>query len=233
MQLEERTKQLEFVNRLLRHDIRNDVTVIIGYTEMLSDQYWDELLAENERVAGEPLRQIEERANRIAELATIAGRLDTDEEYQPERIPLIETLETTADRVQAEYPDAEFNVVTNDDGERHVAADDALNGAFENLFRNAVQHNDQPTPQITVTTATNPETVTVRVADNGPGLSEPIRATLFSPGVKGTDSSGSGLGLYLVETLMDRYDADLRVEENKPRGTTFVVELDRYSSHGK
>ncbi|WP_440764258.1 sensor histidine kinase [Natronorubrum sp. DTA7] len=227
MRLEERTEQLEFVNRLLRHDIRNDVMVIVGYTEMLSDQSLDERLAENEGISGEPLRRIEDRANRIAELATIAGRLDTDEEYQPERIPLIETLETTADRVQAEYLDAEFDVVTNDDGEQYVAADDALNGAFENLFRNAVQHNDQLTPQITVTTSTDPETVTVRVADNGPGLSESIRATLFSPGVKGTDSSGSGLGLYLVETLIHRYDGDFRVEENEPRGTTFVVELDR------
>ncbi|WP_137291663.1 sensor histidine kinase [Natronorubrum halophilum] len=228
-QLEERTQRLEFVNRLLRHDIRNDVMVIIGYAEMIADQFRDEQISEREEISTDPLKRIEERANRIAELANIASRLDINEDYQPQRIRLIEMLETAMDHVQAEYPEAEFDLVTTEDGEQSVSADDALKGVFENLLRNAVQHNDQPTPRITVTTETNPETVTVRVADNGPGLPRSMRSTLFDPGVKGTDSSGSGLGLYLVETLIDRYNGDIWVEENDPRGATFVIELNRYT----
>ncbi|WP_121744716.1 sensor histidine kinase [Natronorubrum halophilum] len=228
-QLEERTQQLEFVNRLLRHDIRNDVMVIIGYAEMIADQYRDERFVEREEISRDPLQQIEERADRIAELANMASRLDSNEDYHPQRIWLVEMLETTIDRVQAEYPEAEFDLVTTEEGEQYVAADDALKGVFENLLRNAVQHNDQPTPQITATIDPSPETVTVRVTDNGPGLPESMRSTFFDPGVKGSDSSGSGLGLYLVETLIDRYNGDIWVEENDPRGATFVIELDRYT----
>jgi signal transduction histidine kinase len=41
----------------------------------------------------------------------------------------------------------------------------------------------------------------------------------------GLDSAGTGLGLYLVDTLVDRYGGEIRVEDNDPEGTVFVVEL--------
>ncbi|WP_247001052.1 sensor histidine kinase [Halosolutus gelatinilyticus] len=137
-----------------------------------------------------------------------------------------ELLEETVDRVGAEYPDAELTLESDAD-RPVVVADEALRSVFENLLRNAVQHNDQRTPRVAVAIETNPETVVVRVSDNGPGLPDPKRSGIGEPGVKGTESSGSGLGLYLVETLVDRYGGDVRAEANDPRGTVFVVELDR------
>jgi signal transduction histidine kinase len=67
--------------------------------------------------------------------------------------------------------------------------------------------------------------VLVRVADDGPGIPDEHGAQLFSADTKGLDSDGTGMGLYLVERLIDIYGGEVRVEDNTPRGAVFVVEL--------
>ncbi|MFW6265473.1 MAG: ATP-binding protein, partial [Halanaeroarchaeum sp.] len=47
----------------------------------------------------------------------------------------------------------------------------------------------------------------------------------FEEGKRGLDSDGTGLGLYLVSVLVDRYDGAVSVEDNEPAGAVFVVEL--------
>ena len=69
--------------------------------------------------------------------------------------------------------------------------------------------------------------MTVRIADNGPGVSESSKRTLFMAGEKGSDSSGMWLGLYLVETLVTDYGGDVWIEDNEPRGAVFAVKLRR------
>jgi signal transduction histidine kinase len=67
--------------------------------------------------------------------------------------------------------------------------------------------------------------VVVRVADNGPGVPDDRKEAVFGRGEKGLRSTGTGLGLYLVDTLVDSYGGRVRVEDNDPEGAVFVVEL--------
>jgi len=106
-----------------------------------------------------------------------------------------------------------------------VPADDMLGSVFKNLLTNAIVHNDGPVMEVTVSASVDDGTVTVRVADNGPGIPDDRKDAIFEDGEKGLDSEGTGLGLYLVETLVDRYGGDVRVEDNEPTGAVFVVEL--------
>ena len=68
------------------------------------------------------------------------------------------------------------------------------------------------------------ESTTVRVADNGPGIPDTQKETIFGKGEKGLDSPGTGLGLYLVRTLVKQYGGAVWVEDNDPEGSVFVVE---------
>jgi signal transduction histidine kinase len=106
-----------------------------------------------------------------------------------------------------------------------VAADGMLDSVFRNLLTNAIQHNTAGVPEITVSAERQDGTVRVRVADNGPGVPAERKDEIFGRGAKGTDSGGTGIGTYLVKTLVTRYGGDVWVEDNEPRGAVFVVEL--------
>lgn len=106
-----------------------------------------------------------------------------------------------------------------------VLANDMLDSVLHNLLTNAVRHNDQEVPEVTVTVDEREDDVVVRIADNGPGVPDNQKEAVFGKGEKGLDSPGTGLGLYLVKSLVDIYGGDVWVEDDDPRGAAFVVEL--------
>jgi signal transduction histidine kinase len=69
--------------------------------------------------------------------------------------------------------------------------------------------------------------VVVEVADDGPGIPTSVREALFQEGARGPESAGTGLGLYLVHTLVTRYGGTVSAHDNQPRGTVVRVELPR------
>ena len=66
----------------------------------------------------------------------------------------------------------------------------------------------------------------VHIADNGPGIPDERKDEIFGRGEKGLESSGTGLGLYLVDTLVQRYGGDVTVSDGT-EGAEFVVTLQR------
>jgi signal transduction histidine kinase len=90
---------------------------------------------------------------------------------------------------------------------------------------NAVEHNDKEEPRVEVTVQEDEETATVRVADNGPGIPDEKKETVFDQGATGRTSGGVGFGLYYVEAMVSEYGGEVRVEDNTPEGTVFVMEL--------
>jgi signal transduction histidine kinase len=139
-------------------------------------------------------------------------------------VGLRSVLESEVSEVRSNYDNA---LVTVDGATPSVQilADDMLGSVFRNLLTNAVQHNDKEVPEVTVSTEERDDTALVKVADNGPGIADERKAEIFEEGERGLDSSGTGLGLYLVDTLVERYGGDIRVEDNDPQGTVFAVSL--------
>lgn len=105
-----------------------------------------------------------------------------------------------------------------------MAADDLLPRVFSNLLSNAVEHNDGARPRVDVTVETTPDSVTVLVADDGPGVPRSKLPSLFERTAEGTSH---GLGLYLVRTLAGRYGGRVDLRETGPDGSVFAVELPR------
>ena len=126
--------------------------------------------------------------------------------------------------VRASYPDATFEFGTEIPSIT-LTATEMISSVFRNLLKNAVQHNDKDAAEVTVSATDREGAVTVTVADNGPGVPDDQKETIFGKGERGLDSSGSGIGLHLVNTLVDVHDGDVWVEDNDPEGAVFVVEL--------
>jgi signal transduction histidine kinase len=216
--LERTNTQLEVLNRVVRHDIANDVTVINAWADDLGEHVDD--------AGREALDRIVRKSNHVMELTTVARDFveSMHDGGELQRIDLAAVLETELAAARESYPGATITV-TGDLPSVHVTANDVLGSVFRNLLNNAVQHNDTESPTVTVAVRERDDAVRVRVADDGPGVPADRRSELFGRGEKGLESSGTGIGLYLVGVLVEQFDGRVWIEDNDPRGAVFVVEL--------
>ena len=205
--LEEQRDSLQILNQMVRHDIRNDLQVIQTYAGLLGDyvdesgqEYVDNILS-NARGAV----ALTQTARDLAE-----AMLDSGDD--PEPISLGGTLRGQLDEIRASFPDA---IVTTAGPvpSLKVYADEMLGSVFRNVISNAIVHNDTEVPAVTVAVTELDDRVRVSVADNGPGIPDDQKAEVFGRGKKGMESQGTGIGLYLVDTLVDQYDGDVWVED--------------------
>ena len=215
--------RLQALNRVLRHDIRNDMQVVLGMARLLDDRLHD---ADEE--TRDQLRTIVDTGEHVVELTrssrdlarTLAG--EANPALRP--VSLTETIEAELDRRRSAFGHATF-VVDGDLPDVDVRANDLLSSVFRNLLNNAVQHSDRAEPTVTVSADCDGDRAIVRVADDGPGIPPERREAVFEKQTSDFDDEGSGLGLYLVYTLVEEYGGDVRIEANDPRGTVVVVEL--------
>jgi PAS domain S-box-containing protein len=214
--------QLRALNRVLRHDIRNDMQIVLGLGRLLDDHVDDE--------GEEYLRTILDTGEHVVELTrssrdlarTVAG----EAELPVEPVSLPETLTAEIDRRREAFGHATITV-RGEIPDVTVRANDLLASVFRNLLNNAVQHSDRNEPAVTVSAdiTRGDHVAVVRVADNGPGIASDRKEAVFGKGEKDIESEGTGLGLYLVQSLLDHYGGSVRIEDNEPRGTVVVVEL--------
>lgn len=217
--LEEQRDNLEVLNQIVRHDIRNDLQVVLAGVELLEEHVDEDGLSSLE-MAMDGARNAVELTNTARDMAEVMLRTEADHEA----IALRRTLKRQIDELESEHPAAEVEI---DGTIPHVAvqANELLDSVFRNLLKNAVQHNDKSVPEITVFGETTDDAVVVRIADNGPGIRDTQKDQIFGKGEKGLNSEGTGIGLYLVHTLVESYGGDVWVEDNDPEGSVFYVEL--------
>jgi PAS domain S-box-containing protein len=218
--LERQNEQLEVLNRVVRHDIRNDMTVVLSHAEMLREhvdepgqQYLDAIVDHGDHAV-----ELTKTVRELMKTMLDDGSADADV------MELSHVLETELDAAETGFEDATFTVDGSLPAVR-VAGTEMLSSVFRNLLNNAVQHNDSDRPEVTISADTGEDHVVVHVADNGPGVPDAQKPDIFGQGEQGVNSAGTGLGLYLVATFVERFDGEVWVTDNEPRGAVFHVEL--------
>ncbi|WP_331235591.1 hybrid sensor histidine kinase/response regulator [Natronorarus salvus] len=222
-ELRQRTRELAILNQLTRHDIRNDITLVVGRARELG---------EHVEPRGEALlEEIVQSSNHILQLTRTVGDVVESvvgEERELSTVDLGTIVETEVKKAEQLYDGVEISVTT-DLPESEVRANELLSSVFGNLLSNAVFYNDKETPVIEIGVEEDEEQVTVRVADNGPGIPAHRRDRIFEEGEQGAESTGMGIGLSLVDRLVTRYGGEIWIEANEPEGSVFCVSLRRAS----
>lgn len=214
--LREQTEQMKFFNSVLRHDVGNGMDVIRRNAQLLENDLDGD--------AADRAGTILDWSDDIIDLTGKVRRMlaAVVEGGQVERSPthLSEVLRERIDHVRS-MDDAVTIDAEIPDGVR-VVADDMLPAVLGNLLSNAIEHNDADQPHIDVSVTEGEDTVTVEVADNGPGIPDEAKETVFGWGESRPSSSG-GFGLYFVQTMVESYGGRVDVRDNTPTGTIFSL----------
>lgn len=185
-----RRQQLQVLNRVLRHNFRNDMNVI----DVCSTQLVDRLDGEDAELADRVqsvARDLSETGTKAREIERIMSRRHND----PQPIDLPSLVTRQLDTLRHEHPAAEIESDLPDQLE--IRSTGILESVLQNVFENAVVHNDSQQPHVWVRIDADDTRIEISVADDGPGIPQQERAVL----IKGTETPlehGSGLGLWLV-----------------------------------
>lgn len=210
--LEEREQMIEVLSRILRHNLRTEMTIIRGHTEGIADQLEHPDIVDPILSSIDDLLGITEKARQISDLVN-EDRNRTDVEL----VPLCRRL---TERYEETDPNAE--IVIDGPPEAQVRATVDLERAIAELLENAVLHGGE-SPQVTVRIDQAAGETRISVTDDGPGLNEQDRAVLES-GEESPLQHGSGLGLWVVNWIVGQNGGrvDTSVGAN---GTTVVVHI--------
>ncbi len=198
-EIEKERSMLRFLTKLIRHDILNDLSAILGYVERYES-------------TGDPeiLKKLKSMLMNSIELVRSIRAVEENPELKPVN------LRDVIMRVVSGY-DADIRVDVPD---VCVLADDLLSSVFRNLVVNAIMHCKER-PRIEITAEKVNGWVEIRVADNGPGIPDWMKEEVFREGL----GAHTGLGLYIVKRIVEGYGGRIRVEDNEPKGSVFVILL--------
>jgi len=213
-----RRQRLAVLNRVLRHNIRNDVNVAAGHLDRLAERLPDD---------DPSLRIVRDRLDGILELSDTARRIERvadADRTDTVTFDLADVLTDCIERLRRTHPDAEIHVTLPE--RAPVVGHELLPHAFENVLENAIEHNDAHHPHVAVD-LTPPERdgsrFVVRITDDGPGL-PPVERQVLRTAEETQLSHSTGLGLWLTNWIVRGSSGRVDVD-GADDGTTVVIEL--------
>lgn len=214
----EQEQRLDVLNRVLRHNVRNEMNVVMGYADILAESSTGparEYAETIHEVAGRTVA-ISEKARAIQSTLTAGGR-------ERSIVDVGEVVGATVAEHADRFPDAD--VAVDAPAVRAVAAGrDHLATAVANVVENALRHSDRAVPRVRVSVERDGEWVALRVADDGPGVPA-FEVASLAEGRETPLEHGSGLGLWLVHWIVEASGGRLSFAENRPRGSVVTIEL--------
>lgn len=214
--LARREQMLLVHNRILRHNLRNELNVIEGHAAQLE--------ATTEGKDCEAARTIQRATTDLLELADRARtteRLLERSVTDREPIDIVGTLEESIERLHDEYPDVEVHLDAPKTAS--VVGGPELVVAFDELLENVGQHAGE-TARVDISVHTEADTVRVLIADDGPGIPAATIERISGSTEISPVNHARGIGLWLVDWTVSLYDGSLEFLTDES-GTGTVVEL--------
>jgi PAS domain S-box-containing protein len=209
---------------LLAHDIRGPLNTVIGYADLIA-----ETAGITQEVA-DHVRMIVRAANHVVDMTneiTLASRLDRGE-YTPfvERFDVLGLIERTiallpgADRIDLEAGADRIEMDGDLAALRHIVA---------NLVGNALKYSPLPT-RVHVALTADARTVRIRVSDRGIGIPAQEIPLIFDRFARASNARnskvlGTGLGLYFVKQLVERWGGTIDLKSRAGSGTHVTIAL--------
>jgi len=208
-QLQRQNERLEKFASVVSHDLRNPIAIAEGYLDLAEENKNKEDFQTVRNALGRMNTMIEE-------LLTMARAEAIVEDKEPIELALLAT--DAWQTAQTEGATLEMDI----DSQEIIHGDrELLLNLFENLFRNAVDHNEPPITVRVGTLSGNQHGFFIE--DDGNGIPESKRETVFDHGHT-TSKDGNGLGLYIVSELVAAHGWSIAVTAGSDGGARFEIQ---------
>jgi len=215
----QREQQVTVLDRVLRHNLRNDLTVVLGQAELLADSVEDD----RDR---EMLSTIQRRCERLMKFAEKARRaqrvLDTAFKQNASETPISDLVRRVTGRISESHDHA--TVALGVDEVVDASVPTTLHIALTDLVKNAVEHNDREQPWVELSVTQSDGALRIAIADDGPGIPQ-NELDVLTDGTETPLKHGSGIGFWLVHWIVTQSGGTLSAEERSPRGSIVQIEL--------
>jgi len=212
------------VARRIAHEIKNPLTPVQLSAQRLRRRYLDRFSADDavfDECTRMIINQVDELKNLVNEFSSFARMPASN----PAPNDLNKIISDTLVLYQEGHKEIKFNFRRDPAVPTFELDRDQIKRVLINLLDNSIDamHGKGA---IAIETQFNQEMqmATFTVADNGEGISAEDKPRLFEPYFS-TKKSGTGLGLAIVATIISDHNGYIRVRDNEPRGTRFIVEL--------
>ncbi len=227
----ERMEAWREVARRIAHEIKNPLTPIRISAERMRRQIGGERQQNGSAIIDECTRTIIAEVEGLKRLVDEFSRFARMPQIHPMPGDLNALIEETVDGFRETAGEVEF-VTQLDPALPTVSFDrEALKRVLVNLLDNAlaalaIPGRNGATARVEVRSAYNEFTgaVSLEVADNGPGIDPRLRTRIFEPHFS-TKPGGTGLGLAIVSNIVTDHRGFIRVRDNQPRGSRFILEF--------
>jgi signal transduction histidine kinase len=211
----------------LVHDLRNPLTIIRGYLDLLNYELKEKQESTSAEM-NEYLDQIERNVVRCAELVESWRALGRFDFSQMQRL-LLPKLINECFRDAAAHSDISFTVQVEGAEDQYEMLGERLQvkRAFQNLMDNAVQAVEQESaPGITVLFSMNNSDIDIKIKDNGCGVDVKALRWIFEPfDNTATLEKGTGLGLFITKKVLEEHRGTLHFESCEGEGSVVTVRV--------
>ena len=214
------------VARRIAHEIKNPLTPIQLSAQRLRRRYLDRFSADDivfDECTTMIIKQVDDLKNLVNEFSSFARMPASN----PSLNNLNDVLNEALVLFQEGHKEVHFQLQTDPYLPAFSLDREQIKRVAINLLDNAVAAvNGNDNGQITVETSFNKDLkiATLKISDNGCGIPAEDKPRLFEPYFS-TKKSGTGLGLAIVSTIVSDHNGYIRVRDNEPQGTHFIVEL--------
>ena len=211
------------VARRIAHEIKNPLTPIQLSAQRLRKRYLEKLQQDGvvfDECTRTIVKQVEELKGMVNEFSNFA-RMPAS---QPTPNHLNEIIRETLILFQEAHKEVRFEFIPHDLPVLNIDRDQ-MKRVMINLIKNSLAAIERD-GEIKIQTSYDPKLQMVRleVSDNGCGIPDEDKGRLFEP-YYSTKKSGTGLGLTIVNAIVADHNGYIRVRDNEPKGTTFLIEL--------
>ena len=207
----------------ISHDLRHQLAAVVANAEFLYNV--DELNFDREEIYSEVRRGASQMTELIDSLVEISREKPS---LAPVPADLSKVVAKAAELVHASPNFRDISINIREHGPTTGVFDPRkLERVFFNVLLNACEASATGSPRVLVDVSASEEHLECRVSDNGGGVPESIRTSLFEPFVSAEKANGTGLGLAIAKKIVEEHGGEIALEKTSPEGSVFLVRIPR------